>query len=181
MAIDPAAVSQEQIALALLGREIEQFLYHEAELLDQRRFDEWLDLLTDDLRYWMPMQRNVRFGEQEREHTRERKEISWFDEGKETLVQRVRQIKTGVHWAEEPLSRVCHMVSNVQVLKIESDEVTVKSRFLVYRNRLQDETDIFVGKREDVLRRVDGQWRIRRRAIFLDQNVLMAKNLTVFF
>jgi 3-phenylpropionate/cinnamic acid dioxygenase small subunit len=60
-------------------------------------------------------------------------------------------------------------------------EVTVKSRFLVYRNRVETETDFLVGKREDLLRRVNGGWQIARRKIVLDQNVLLAKNLTVFF
>src|SRR5207247_8250753 len=124
--------------------------------------------------------RNVNCSEQARENTRERQDMNWFDEGKTTLRQRVQQLMTGVHWAEEPLSRVCHMVTNVQIVHATALEVTVKSRFLIYRNRLQDETDFFVGKREDVLRKEDSQWRIRRRAIFLDQNVLMAKNLTVF-
>ena len=127
------------------------------------------------------MRRNVKFGEQERENTREQQDMNWFDEGKATLTQRVQQILTGVHWAEEPLSRVCHMISNVQLVHVTPTEVTVKSRFLVYRNRLQDETDFFVGKREDVLRRVEGGWKIARRKIILDQNVLLAKNLTVFF
>ncbi len=165
----------------MLAREIEAFLYAEAELLDERRFEAWLDLLTEDVRYWMPMRRNVKFGEQTRENTRERQDMNWFDEGKETLTQRVRQILTGVHWAEEPLSRVCHMVSNVQILQASAEEVTVSSRFLVYRNRLETETDFFVGKRQDVLRKVNGQWKIARRQIILDQNVLLAKNLTVFF
>ncbi len=56
----------------------------------------------------------------------------------------------------------------------------MKSRFLVYRNRVETETDLLVGKREDLLRRVDGGWRIARRKIILDQNVLLAKNLTFF-
>ena len=60
-------------------------------------------------------------------------------------------------------------------------EVEVKSRFIVYRNRVETETDFLVGKREDLLRRVAGDWRIARRKIVLDQNVLLAKNLTVFF
>ncbi len=164
----------------LLTREIEDFLYTEAELLDERRFEAWLDLLTEDVRYWMPMRRNVKFGEQQRENTRERQDMNWFDEGKETLTQRVKQILTGVHWAEEPLSRVCHMVSNVQLLTASPTEVTVGSRFLVYRNRVETETDFFIGKREDVLRKGNGQWKIARRKIILDQNVLLAKNLTVF-
>ena len=89
--------------------------------------------------------------------------------------------KTGQHWAEEPVSRVCHIVSNVQIVESTASEVTVKSRMLVYRNRLQDETDFFVGKREDVLRKVDGQWKIAGRKIILDQNVLLSKNITIFF
>jgi len=150
----------EELRQLRLAREIEQFLYAEAELLDQRRFDDWLDLFADDARYWMPMRRNVKFGDQDRENTREGEEVAWFDEGKETLVQRVRQIQTGIHWAEEPLSRVCHMVSNIQLLEVSSSEARVKSRFLVYRSRVEIETDFFVGKREDTLRRVGDQWKI---------------------
>jgi len=176
----------EAIAQLLLKQQIEDFLYHEAELLDERRYEDWLALLADDVRYWMPMRRNFKFGELEREFTREGQDINWFDEGKETLTRRVQQILTGVHWAEEPLSRICHMVSNVQLLHaqpsvVEPTEVTVKCRFLIYRNRVETETDLLVGKREDVLRRVDGQWHIRQRKIVLDQNVLLAKNLTFFF
>ena len=180
------ADQSEDIARLLLKQQIEDFLYHEAELLDERRYEDWLALLADDVRYWMPMRRNVKFGELEREFTRAGQDINWFDEGKDTLTRRVQQILTGVHWAEEPLSRLCHMVSNVQLLHVQPSvvapaEVTVKSRFLIYRNRVETETDLLVGKREDVLRQVDGQWKIRQRKIVLDQNVLLAKNLTFFF
>jgi 3-phenylpropionate/cinnamic acid dioxygenase small subunit len=174
------------LAYFLLKQAIEEFLYYEAELLDERRYEEWLELLADDVRYWMPMRRNVRFGELEREFTRAGQDINWFDEGKDTLTRRVQQILTGVHWAEEPLSRICHMVSNIQLLHVSPSalapaEVTVKSRFLIYRNRVETETDILVGKREDVLRRVQEQWKIAQRKVILDQNVLLAKNLTFFF
>jgi len=180
MAVDQA-LGRITLEHLLLVREIEEFLYHEADLLDDRQFEAWLDLLTDDVRYWMPMRRNVKFDDQESENTRELQDMNWFDEGKETLTQRVRQILTGVHWAEEPLSRVSHMVSNVRLLQATPEEVQVKCRFLIYRNRQQDETDFFVGKREDTLRKVDGEWKIARRKVILDQNVLLAKNLTVFF
>ena len=134
----------------------------------------------------MPMRRNVPRDEPEREFTREGTDVNWFDEGKDTLTRRVRQIRTGVHWAEEPPSRICHMISNVQILHASPagpapTEVAVKSRFLIYRNRVETETDVLVGKREDLLRRVDGDWRIARRKIILDQSVLLAKNLTFFF
>ena len=180
------AVSEERINRLLLKDEIEQFLYQEAALLGERRFGEWRGVRTEDIRYWMPMRRNVKFGELDREFTREGHDINWFDEGKDTLVRRVNQILTGVHWAEEPLSRVCHSVSNIQILDAtpsltQPTEVSIKCRFLVYRNRVETETDILVGKREDTLRNVNGQWKIAQRKIILDQNVLLAKNLTFFF
>jgi 3-phenylpropionate/cinnamic acid dioxygenase small subunit len=176
----------EQINRLLLQRELEEFLYREADLLDERRYEDWLALIADDVRYWMPMRRNVKFGEAEREFTRAGQDINWFDEGKQTLTRRVKQILTGMHWAEEPVSRISHMVSNVRLIEVnpsaaEPHEVTVGCRFLIYRNRVETETDILVGKREDLLRRVDGQWQIARRKIVLDQNVLLTKNLTFFF
>ncbi len=175
------------VATLLLRGEVEDFLYLESEYLDSRRFKEWLDMLDEDIVYFMPIRRNVKFGQHaERENTQQGQGISWFDEGKWTLTKRVEQILTGVHYAEEPLSRVCHMVSNVRLLDIKgtseaAEEVTVSSRFLVHQNRVERETYTFVGKRTDVLRRHEDTWRIRRREIILDQNVLLAKNLTAFF
>jgi 3-phenylpropionate/cinnamic acid dioxygenase small subunit len=165
----------------LVKQEVEDFLYREADLLDERRYEEWLELFTEDAHYWMPLRRNVPRDEPEREFTRQGVDTNWFDEGKDTLTRRVRQILTGVHWAEEPPSRICHIISNVQVMHARSDEVEVRSRFIVYRNRVETETDFLVGKREDLLRRVNGDWRIARRKIVLDQSVLLAKNLTMFF
>ena len=82
--------SDARITRLLLTQEVTEFLYREAELLDERRYDEWLALLADDLRYWMPMRRNVKYGEEQREFTREGQDIAWFDEGKDTLVRRVK-------------------------------------------------------------------------------------------
>ena len=114
-------MSDDRVARLLLTQEIAEFLYAEAELLDERRHDEWLALLAEDIRYWMPMRRNVKYGDTTREFTRESEDISWFDEGKDTLTRRVRQIQTGIHWAEEPQSRITHMVSNVQLLEVTPD------------------------------------------------------------
>ena len=167
--------------------DVQDFLYMEADLLDSRRFREWLDLLTDDITYFMPMRRNVKFGQHAaRENTVQGMGISWFDEDKWTLTKRVEQILTGVHYAEEPLSRICHMVSNVQILGVSPNvkaphEVDIKSRFLVYQNRIEYETYTFVGKRVDKLRWTEAGWKIARREIILDQNILLAKNLTAFF
>jgi 3-phenylpropionate/cinnamic acid dioxygenase small subunit len=168
-----------EVERLLLRQEVEDFLYREAELLDERRYEEWLDLLTDDVHYFMPMRRNVPADEPEREFTRAGQDVNWFDEGKDTLTRRVKQIRTGIHWAEQPPSRICHM--SASPAGAAPAEVGVKSRFLIYRNRVETETDVLVGKREDRLRRVDGGFKIARRTIVLDQSVLLAKNLTFFF
>ena len=166
----------------LLQREIEDFLYQEADLLDQRKFRDWLDLLAEDLVYFMPIRRNVKFGQHdEKENTRQGEGISWFDEDKWTLTKRVEQVLTGVHDAEEPLSRVSHLVTNVRLLDIAPDQVTVGCRFLVYQNRVEYENYTFIGRRTDILRRNGDSWLIARREIILEQNVLLAKNLSIFF
>jgi 3-phenylpropionate/cinnamic acid dioxygenase small subunit len=171
----------------LLKSELEAFLYDEAELLDERRYEEWLELLSDDLVYFMPMRRNVASDDPAaQENTRFGQDISWFEEDKWTLAKRVEQIRTGVHWAEEPVSRVSRMVSNVQLLAARpsvqaATEAIVRSRFLLYQNRAEYETHLFAGKRSDTLRKSDGRWRIARREILLDQSILLAKNLSVFF
>ena len=170
-----------------LKADMEDFLYAEADLLDERRFRDWLNLLAEDITYFMPIRRNVKFGQHaQRENTVQGSGISWFDEDKWTLTKRVDQILTGVHYAEEPLSRVSHMVSNVQIRRVvpsldDPREVEVRCRFLVYQNRIEYETYTFVGKRTDLLRKTEDGWKIARREILLDQNVLQAKNLSTFF
>ncbi|OZI48660.1 3-phenylpropionate/cinnamic acid dioxygenase subunit beta [Bordetella genomosp. 4] len=170
-----------------LKREIEEHLYDECELLDTRCFTEWLDTLADDLVYFMPMNFNIKFGRHEEgERTRMEKDMSWFNEGKWTLTKRAEQIITGVHWAEEPLSRLSRMVGNVQLTDIRENadgqlEVDVRSRFLMYQNRCEYEEYFFTGRRYDCFRRVGESWKLARREIHLPQNVLLAKNLTMFF
>lgn len=170
-----------------LKREIEEFLSEEASMLDERRFREWLDTLADDLVYFMPMMFNVKFGEHAvREKTRLEKDMSWFNEDKWTLTKRAEQILTGVHWAEEPLSRVCHLVTNVRLTSIGQNaageiEVGAQSRFLIYQNRCEHEEYIFVGSRDDIIRKTATGWKLARREITIYQNVLLAKNLTIFF
>ena len=168
-------------------REIEEFLYDEANLLDDRQFKEWIDTLAEDLEYFMPMEYNVKAGEHaRRELTTREKQMSWFNEGKWTLTKRAEQIMTGVHWAEEPLSRVSRLVSNVQLTAMQANddgdlEVDVSSRFLTYQNRCEYEQYFFVGDRKDRIRKTADGWKLCRREIRIHQNVLLAKNLSIFF
>ncbi|MGD9941650.1 MAG: 3-phenylpropionate/cinnamic acid dioxygenase subunit beta [Burkholderiaceae bacterium] len=162
-----------------------QFLHLEADLLDERRYEEWLALLDEQIHYRVPIARNVRRDRIASEYTAEG-EIAWFDEGIATLRQRVAQIRTGVHWAEEPVSRFSHLVTNVRVLDTQplpdgAQAVRVRSRFLVSQNRLQTENQLLAGKRQDTLRVTPERILLVKREVFLDQSVLLAKALTTFF
>ena len=167
----------------VLQWEIEQFLYAEAALLDELRFDDWLALLTDDIHYYMPTRRTRLAREADRSISAP-DEVALFDEDKQSLALRVRRLHTGMAWAEEPASRTRHLVSNVRVSPGgQPQEYRVQCNWLLYRSRLEREVDQFVGTREDLLRRADNAlgWQIARRHLLLDQTLVLANNLSIFF
>ena len=73
-----------------------------------------------------------------------------------------------------------HWVQNLLVEPRENGEVVAKTAFIVYRSHHETDQQIFAGSREDLLRPVDGDWKIARRTILLDANVLLDKNLSIF-
>jgi 3-phenylpropionate/cinnamic acid dioxygenase small subunit len=174
-------------------REVEQFLYREARLLDERRLHEWVELFTEDARYWMPGHSNrypmeskaIGLLDQAQEPAAEpaqEEELAILDETKATLRARIARLDTGMAWAEDPPSRTRHLISNIEVEEGDTaSELRVYSNYLVYRTRGETEQDFYIGRREDVLRRIDNAWKIARRKIILDQNVLLAKNVSIFF
>ena len=174
-------------------RQVEQFLYREARLLDSRQFRQWIDLLADDLRYWIPMRSNrysaasksisILDGSRYEENDLSKEsDQALMDEDKGSLRRRVDRLDTGMAWAEDPPSRTRHLISNVEVEPGEREsELKVYSNFIMYRSRGETEEDFYVGSREDVLRNVDGSWQLASRKIVFEQNVLSAKNLSNFF
>ena len=172
--------AQKEPIYDALTREVERFVYREARLLDERRFNEWLELFTEDARYWMPV-RMDKSSKAPGEFSAEG-ELAFFDETKETLRMRVKKLETGMAWAEEPPSRTRHLITNVEIdLGDAESEFKALSNFMLYRTRLENKQDILVGRREDLLRRENGAWKIARRKIFLDQTVVTADNLSIFF
>lgn len=160
--------------------EIEQFYYDEADLLDEHRFQEWLELFTDDSHYWMPIRQTRSSDQLDGEFTKPG-EMAYFDDPKDGLATRVRKLYTGYSWAEDPPSRTRHLYTNIRAKAIDGDEVTVSCNFILYRSRLEDQEDWWVGRREDVLRRQDGTFKIAKRTILLDQTNILSKNLSNFF
>jgi 3-phenylpropionate/cinnamic acid dioxygenase small subunit len=164
-----------------LRREIEEFLYLEAELLDDRRLREWVELFADDARYWMP----IRYNPFDRPEDLTAELLNpgegyYFNDTKETLKVRVERVYSKQAWAEIPPSRTRRLVSNIRVKRNTGVEIEARSNFLVYRTRMEKDEDIFVGTRRDILRRVNDDVKIARRTIILDQAVLRAKNISIF-
>jgi 3-phenylpropionate/cinnamic acid dioxygenase small subunit len=156
-----------------------RFLHEEAALLDAGRFDEWLELLTDDVSYRMPVT-----------VTRERgtlpvyaADMEIMSESLESLRFRIARLKTEFAWAEDPPSRTRHMITNVMVEEGPSDdEVLARSCFIVFWSRsIAPRGELFVGHREDRLVRVDGGWRIASRDMYLDTATLSANGVTILF
>jgi biphenyl 2,3-dioxygenase beta subunit len=167
-----------------LQQKIEQFYYYEAELLDEWKFSTWYNLFTEDAHYRLPIRRNrlrrQRFAD---EAAPRGIEMAHFDAGKETLGIYVKQRESGTNWAEDPYSRTRHVISNIRI-KPSTDEpggYDVRSNFIVYRNRLEAEVDLWAGERFDRLRPAGDLYGIVDRVILLDQNVVLSKNLSVFF
>ena len=165
-----------------LQQEIEQFLFYEASVLDDRQYEEWLGLLGDDIRYFMPIRSTLSNRDRAKEFSGDH-DIAYYDDSKSSLALRVRKYRTSSAWAEEPFSRTRHFVTNVRVMPLETGHFEVASAFLVYRNRAEQQNDTFAGERIDGLRRVDtaAGFELFGRTILLDQSMLLANNISFFF
>ena len=164
---------------------VEQFLYREARLLDERRLDEWLDLWTMGCRYYVPVRHNkvAPVGEGllpiEDELTTEQ-ETAWIDDDKMMLFARVMRLRTGKAWSENPLSRTRRIISNVEVKQTESEnQLSVISNSLQFRSRRQTEENWFSCQRCDTLLVEQESFVIQSRKVILDSAVLNAKHITL--
>jgi 3-phenylpropionate/cinnamic acid dioxygenase small subunit len=175
IAVKTAALTPQQA----LWLELMEFYIGEAWLLDERKLQEWLDLFTDDVLYFMPRRKNVLRREAHREVT-PLGDLAILEEDRRYLEMRVARLDTGMAWAEDPASRTRHLIGNLAAAPLPSGEVRAKTAFLVYRSHLETDHQLLSGCREDVLRKMNGMWKIARRTIVLDANVLLDKNLSIF-
>jgi 3-phenylpropionate/cinnamic acid dioxygenase small subunit len=127
----------------------------------------------------MPRRKNVPRRELHRELT-PLGDLAILEEDKRYLTMRVARLDTGMAWAEDPPSRTRHLVGNLEITPLAGAEAQARTAFLVYRSHLETDHQILSGYREDLLRRTEDGWRIARRTIVLDANVLLDKNLSVF-
>ena len=165
-----------------LQHEIEQFLYTEAELLDERRFSEWLTLVAEDIHYFMPARDN-RLAQDVHLEVRPASAGGHFDDDKRSLSIRVRKLSMEESWSEVPASRTRHMVTNVRIRPDAGPgEYGVRSSFHFYRSRHERRVEHLVGGRQDSLRRADNAYgfEIARRTIYLDQSLVQTAGITTF-
>ncbi len=143
-------------------------LYAEARLLDERRYTEWLTMLTDDASYWIPQ--NGEGGDPARE-------ISIVYDDISRLKERVARLGTGMAHAQSPPSKTRRLVSNVQIVEAIENDATVSSAFLIYELRRSHER-IFAGRYEHRIRWANEAWRIAAKKAVLVNNDEVIDNLT---
>jgi ethylbenzene dioxygenase subunit beta len=165
----------------VLVSEVEQFLFAEARLLDEERYQEWLALLTDDVHYRVPgvdYRRRRDFAGAARPDA-----MAYFDDTKDLLALRVQRLVDETAWSEDPPTRHLHLVSNIEVAPAGTPgELLVHSAFVNHRCQRDTDQAVAYGRREDILRRSDdGGLRIARRTVRLQHATLPAKNINTFF
>ena len=144
--------------------EVEDFLYHEAALLDEWRLDEWQALLTDDACYYVPPNDQL-----EGDH---RSTLFLVADDRERIRQRIIRIQDPNCHAEFPKSRTRRMISNVRIVAVEGDLVSVAANFVCYRYRRYERIREYVGAYRYLLRRVADSFRIKERRVLIDAHEL---------
>jgi len=154
-------------------REIEAFLFHEARLADESRYEEWEALVTDDVHYWVPA------GAADYDPA---SRLSYVNDNRSRLATRIRQLKTGRRHSQTPPSVMRRLISNVEILSADEEkhEFRVGSNFALYELAQQSggEVRLWAGRTTHILRRVDGRLRIAGKTVELVNASRPISNLT---
>lgn len=155
-----------------------QWLVDEAYILDRQEYDAWLDLLAEDIHYYMPIKVTTAIGTGYDTAAR----MAHFDENKYSISRRIARFQTEHAWTEDPPSRLRHHVSNVRTFATDVDgELLAESAVLLFRSRGdRNEPSVISAERRDILRQTDGGWQLARRHIGVDESVLRTQNLAIF-
>ena len=140
--------------------EIEDFLFHEAALLDEWRLEEWLGLLTDDAAYYVPPNDHP---EGDHRHT-----LFILADDIVRIRERVKRLMSPDCHAEYPHSRTRRLIGNVRIVGVEGDLITVAANFICHRYRRHERIREYTGAYRHVLRRDGGNLRIRERRVLID-------------
>jgi benzoate/toluate 1,2-dioxygenase beta subunit len=153
--------------MATLRERIEDFLFHEAKLIDEHRYDEWLALWTEDCLYWVPCNSD--------DADPARQAMIIYD-NRARLDERVYRLTSGAAWAQQPRSRTRRLISNVEVRETDGG-YAVESNCLIAELR-RSRQDLFAARILHTLRPAGDSFRIALKKVLLLNNDEAIDNLT---
>lgn len=157
-------MKNETVYPPITRAEVEDFLFMEADLLDEWKLDEWFALLTEDAQYLVPPN--------DTPHGDYRKTLFTIADDAERIRQRIIRINDPSCHAESPKSRTRRLLSNVRIIASEADTLTVTANFVCYRFRRHERIREYVGQYRYILLRTAAGLRIRQRRVQLDAHEL---------
>ena len=135
---------------------VEQFLYKQAELLDTRQWQKWIDLFADDGVYWMPPDASYKTWEGQ---------PAIFAEDKNLMTVRMNRVLHPDAWSQKPLWGTNHVVSNVVIQKVSKNgDVQVRSRFHMLELR-RDDVRHFAGAYTHHLKKTKSDYKIKLQRV----------------
>lgn len=140
--------------------DVTQFIYREARLQDEHRYDDWEALWTDDGVYWVPA--NGDGGDPEQV-------MSIIYDNRSRIALRIRQYHTGKRFSQTPQSRLRRLVSNIEIDEDDGHELAVGCNMLIFENQTRGDV-LWAARTEYRLRRVDGALRMVRKKVSLVNN-----------
>jgi 3-phenylpropionate/cinnamic acid dioxygenase small subunit len=140
--------------------EVTQFIYREARLQDEHRYDEWEALWADDGVYWVPA--NGEGGDPEQE-------MSIIYDNRSRIRLRVRQFYTGKRFSQTPKSGLCRVVSNVEVIVDDGHQLVARSNAVIFESQTRGDT-VWGARNEYTLRREGDGFRMARKKVVLVNN-----------
>lgn len=148
-----------------------QFYNRESELLDNREFEEWVDLLSEDIHYEMPIRNTKEIGADANEFS---EEGYYYLETKERLEKRAERFHTEHAWSEDPPSLTRRFVTNIRIKDDDGSSIDVRNNLLVYRSMGGDRrpTYLISAERRDTLIEEDGDLLLDERQIRMDDPTL---------
>jgi 3-phenylpropionate/cinnamic acid dioxygenase small subunit len=138
--------------------EVEAFLYREARLADESRYDEWEALWDDDAVYWVPR----------KDDADPERDVSYIYDNRGRIRSRMAQLKTGRRHSQNPPSKMRRQVTNVEIVSDDGDELSVVANFSLFEHR--HATTVWAGQYRFVLRRTDSGLKLVRKTVLLVNN-----------
>jgi 3-phenylpropionate/cinnamic acid dioxygenase small subunit len=157
---------------ATLMNAVTAFIYKEARFQDEHQYEAWEALWTDDGIYWLPANGANIDPEQQ---------MSIIYDNRSRISLRVKQLLTGKRHTQTPQSRLCRIVSNIELLDEQTDgDISVASNSMVFESSLRDDT-IWAARNEYRLRYVDGVLRMAYKKVTLINNEKALYTLSFLF